>query len=171
MVSPESERSHIFKKVPAAVLLQDATKAFQIGPAQSSQQPGLKTLTGAVEELGKNHFYIEIRIKSAVVQDQFSMVEEGGVLLLISMDEAVSLCTGNDMSILEETWTSVCSSQHGDVIPGLPAQALSLSCLMVVTASMRTEASPTGGILLLKQSAAQNPPRLWGAEFHVPGST
>lgn len=75
------------------------------------------------------------------------------------------------MSVWEETWTSVCSSQHGDLTPGLPAQALSLSRLTIVSASMRTGASLTGEIPILKQSAAKNPPRLWGADFHVPGST
>lgn len=59
MVSLKSGRSHSFKKVTVAVLLQDATKAFQIGPAQSSLadsrlsrqsllRAGIKTLTGAV---------------------------------------------------------------------------------------------------------------------------
>lgn len=122
MVSLQSESSHSFKKVPAAVLLQDATKALQTGPAQSSQQPGIKTLTGAVGELGKNNFYTEIRVESAVVQDQLSMLEEGGVLLLIFLAEAVSLRTSNDTSIWEETWTSICPSQHSDLIPELPAQ-------------------------------------------------
>lgn len=156
MVSLKSERSHSFKKVTAAVLLQDATKAFQIGLAQSSQLPGIKTLTGAVGELGKSHFYTEIRIKSAVVQDQLSMLEEGGVLLLVSLAEVVSLCTSNVMSIWEETWTSVCSSQHGDLIPGLLAQVLSLT----VSSPMQTGASPTEEIPILKQSAAQNAPKL-----------
>lgn len=44
-VSLQSKRSHSFKKVPAPVVLHDASKALQIGPAQSSQQPGINALT------------------------------------------------------------------------------------------------------------------------------
>lgn len=106
-----------------------------------------------------------------IVQDELSVLKEGGMLLLISLAEAVSLYTSNDMSAWEETWTSICSSQHGNVIPGLPTQAFSLSCLMKALASMQIGASPTGEALILKQTAAQNPPRLWGADFHVPGSS
>lgn len=78
------------------------------------------------------------------------MMEEGGVLLLISLAETVPLCTSNDTSVLKETWTSVCSSQHSDLIPGLLAHVLSLSCLMIVSSSVRTGASPIGEIPILK---------------------
>lgn len=99
------------------------------------------------------------------------MLEEGGMLLLISLDDAVSLYTSNDMPAWEETWTYICSSQHGNVIPGLPTQDFSLSCLMKALASMQIGTSPTGEAVILKQTAAQNPPRLLGADFHVPGSS
>jgi len=110
-------------------------------------------------------------MKFAVVQDQLSMLEEGGVLLLVSLAEAFSHCTSNDTSIWEETWASICPSQCGDLIPGLSAQVLSSFCLMTVSLSMQTGASPTGEIPILKQSADQNVARLRGAEFHVPVST